>query len=148
MHTANKSERERAKRIVAPFKMGRISWIIQKCNSMFAEFLSVKRLYEFSISTNSPKRAEIPFSRYLVPPFTVEAFNDFISKKDKRDSFMHKTLHKKIVAHRTEGKKENPFRKKIDQFSNFSLKTFFIALKLHNRKLNSIAYSISSLLQH
>lgn len=40
------------------------------------------------------------------------------------------------------------FQKKIDQFSNFSLKSFFIALKLHSRDPNSIAYSIASLLQH
>lgn len=39
---------------------------------------------------------------------------------------MHKTLHKKIVAHRTEGKEKSFFRKKIDQFSNFfSLENFF-----------------------
>lgn len=58
-----------------------------------------------------------------------------------------KTSHGKNS--RTSRRGGKPFfqkRKKIDQFSNFSLERLFIALKLHNRTQCRVAYNLLSLI--
>jgi hypothetical protein len=90
---------------------------------MFAEFSPATLRPSSSIfrknhrATSRATAKNIPLHGYLVD-------------STQKNSLMHKTLHQKIVAHRRRGKNPSRFfffrKRKIDQFSNFSLKKLSI----------------------